>query len=904
MIPLFPLDLSIEFYLNSDWQDLTHYRYQRDPISVSNGRKDEISDPVPSDCTMTLDGRDSNLSPDNPTGTYYGSIGRNNGMRLTNNVARDAFGRTSSNRWGTSDSGDAYSLVGTASKFSVGSGVGKQAVSHGDVITAYLPGVSFRNVDLSCTVSLPISTVTGDLAWPANFVLRGQDSANYILAGIYIDTSQAVFIDLYDFLASAYVPLADSSVVVPGLTFSGQTLAVRAQVEDETVRVKVWPAASAEPFGWHATARTQNFTEAGWVGVQSSTLAGNTNTAPLVFSYDDLAVRLPLFAGEVASWPLVWDLSGEDVTSSIEAAGIRRRLSQPRSALTSTLKRGILTTLPLPVAYWPCEDGVNATTLASGLGGPPMTLAGDTALAAFTGFDASAAIPTTKAGFWDGEIPGYTATGFIQLRWIMNVPSSEVVDLGLIAQLHTTGTSGFWEVKYRTGGGLSMEVWSGGTQLLDTGPLGFAVLDTLTMVSLELTQSGSDVGWKLATLNVGASSGLVSTGTLTGRTIGIASRVIVTPYQEVNGLALGHVNVKSVITSLFDLSNELEAFIGELAAARLQRLCDQEGLDLSIAGDPLATAAMGPQRALKLLDLLDECADADLGTLYEPRGTFGWAYRTGASLCNQEPVFTLDYSAAQVSDPFVPVKDDQFSRNDITVTRVNGGAFRAFLATGPMSILPPEQGGIGPYEDTPTVNVASDDQAAGVAGWLLHLGTNDETRYPEVGVDLRNPHVNTDATLPRAMRDLGVDNRFTIINPKTGTTPDDISQLARGYSLVLEKSNYFLTINAGPESPYHVAVVGDPAAIIDSDYSTLHTGYSSTATSFSVDVVGEGLWTTTSGDFPFNIKILGEVITVTNITGSSSPQTFTVTRSVNGVVKYLASGAPVHVANPVYVGVS
>ena len=39
-------------------------------------------------------------------------------------------------------------------------------------------------------------------------------------------------------------------------------------------------------------------------------------------------------------------------------------------------------------------------------------------------------------------------------------------------------------------------------------------------------------------------------------------------------------------------------------------------------------------------------------------------------------------------------------------------------------------------------------------------------------------------------------------------------------------------------------------------------------------------------------------MTVTDITGTSSPQTFTVTRSVNGVVKAQASGADVRLWFP------
>jgi len=54
-------------------------------------------------------------------------------------------------------------------------------------------------------------------------------------------------------------------------------------------------------------------------------------------------------------------------------------------------------------------------------------------------------------------------------------------------------------------------------------------------------------------------------------------------------------------------------------------------------------------------------------------------------------------------------------------------------------------------------------------------------------------------------------------------------------------------------------------------------------------------------EFPFDIKVGGETMTVTKITGSSSPQTFTVTRSANGVVKAQTTGTAVELAHPYYI---
>lgn len=58
------------------------------------------------------------------------------------------------------------------------------------------------------------------------------------------------------------------------------------------------------------------------------------------------------------------------------------------------------------------------------------------------------------------------------------------------------------------------------------------------------------------------------------------------------------------------------------------------------------------------------------------------------------------------------------------------------------------------------------------------------------------------------------------------------------------------------------------------------------------------LWTTSSSDFPFDIGVGGERMTVTGISGSSSPQTFTVARSVNGVIKPQTVGTDVRLWQP------
>jgi hypothetical protein len=113
--------------------------------------------------------------------------------------------------------------------------------------------------------------------------------------------------------------------------------------------------------------------------------------------------------------------------------------------------------------------------------------------------------------------------------------------------------------------------------------------------------------------------------------------------------------------------------------------------------------------------------------------------------------------------------------------------------------------------------------------------------------------------------------------------------------------------NTVPGAPWTVGVLdtdGTPntaMAPADTDDSSLHTTVNTVATSWSVDINEGPLWTTTAANYPLDIECDGEVVTVTAVSGGASPQTFTVTRSVNGVVKGHTAGAAIRVAHPLTV---
>ncbi|MFJ4692851.1 hypothetical protein [Streptomyces sp. NPDC088766] len=87
---------------------------------------------------------------------------------------------------------------------------------------------------------------------------------------------------------------------------------------------------------------------------------------------------------------------------------------------------------------------------------------------------------------------------------------------------------------------------------------------------------------------------------------------------------------------------------------------------------------------------------------------------------------------------------------------------------------------------------------------------------------------------------------------------------------------------------------------VDTDGSVLTAGISATATSVSVTTTTGPVWTQNPAEFPLTVRVGGEVMTVTGITGAASPQTFTVIRSVNGIVKSHTAGTDVRLAHPAH----
>jgi hypothetical protein len=109
-----------------------------------------------------------------------------------------------------------------------------------------------------------------------------------------------------------------------------------------------------------------------------------------------------------------------------------------------------------------------------------------------------------------------------------------------------------------------------------------------------------------------------------------------------------------------------------------------------------------------------------------------------------------------------------------------------------------------------------------------------------------------------------------------------------------------------------VGIYGDTVGDDPSKYDTAGTirpldfsAITTTQTAITFETLIGPPWTQDDDEFPFDIYVGGERMTVTDITGTGGgplEQSFTVTRSVNGVVKGHDPGTPVRLWNPARYG--
>lgn len=894
------------------WTDVSD-RLMRQGVSIRSGRSDETSQTNPRSMSLTLKNKDGWLTPRNPSSQWYPNVRRNTPMRYSVRAGSPHLTTTGTtgSRARTIDD-PSLDIVGdwfmgfeiepplplpppganyeVAGKFNIS---GNQRSILSPITASALPWVRWstngtNEFDRFATAPLP-QYLWGTLAWA--FWLDVSNAGNHIVTFYAARTLDEILAD-----PSAHV--LGEPVVTAGVTsvfastanldlgdvggsgfsaFPGKLRRFQARSGDATGTIVANPDFTTQAPG------VTSFTDS----------AGRpwTVNAPAVI--DDWQTR---FAGQVDGWAPVWPDGTPPGAARVQvsASGVLRRLSQGATPLESALFRRITSPEQAAVVdgYWPMEDGRDATQFYTPIAGErPIAKIGGLTFASDGTLPASKPLPTASANdsWWFDVGVASSTSGTWEVTWLVNIPTPSAA-ASRIMVVYGSGSARSWVIQ-QDSTNVTLSV-------LDADDVGITV-DTMgwntafqywSILRLEAAQNGGNIDYALTWIPLfgpGAGGGSVVDGSFAG-TCGRVTRIAktVTGNAPPDGLSMGHVALTSGTVNSW-LAGADQAFNGETAGARIVRLCDEQQLSVVVQGDIDDTATMGPQQPATLVELLRECAAADLGMLVEQRHSLGIGYRTRASLYNQESALELSATPKTLINPFEPALDDQRIRNDVTVARTGGSSVRV---TDDVSIDEEDR-----YDEEETVNVESDGQLIDQAGWRLHRGTWPEMRYSTLSLKL-GADVVTEAWLHAGPGDV----------VEVSDLPDEhpvahVSQIIEGTTDDLGSIRSTATFNTSPAGIWEVGVRDDPdRSRRDSGDSTLNAAFvAGTNTSMTVAIPSGLLWTTAGGDFPFELDVGGAQVTVTAISGATSPQTFTVSTTIgNGVARTIPAGTAVRLWRP------
>jgi hypothetical protein len=868
------LGMRLELLVSGDWTDITDRAWPDTAAANTTltwGQPAAGQAPVSLSLPVTLDNSDGYLTPGNLASPWYPQIGVGTLARLS--VAGETLLRTDEGGFATCPDSSALHAAGD---IDARADCMLSDWSQPAVIIGKIPSWQLQ-LDTGGLLQFQWLD-NGSVNWTAACTVQPQPGRCCLRAVLDVSAGIVTFYrgPAGGISGGTWAQLGDpvdagsgaTTVATTGPLFAGDAAGLHYEAQ-----VSISGTTVAHPVFSGLTPAATSFTDG----------QGNAWT---VESPAEVTDRDYLAHGSIASITAVSSSSGTSQAAATVIGGpLRVQAQGARPVVISPIRRAIAAqpgTLA-PVQYWPCEDGAGSPSLASVTGGAPVQFDGSPQLAIDSTFTCSAPLPQLGTSRWHGRVPAYSGAGSVVVRFPLKVGTLPGSKQQLV-RLTTTGTA--TEVTFsvdNSGFGYLAGANSSGSVFSD-GPF-FALSassfsGTPGWMSIELRPSGGTVDVSLVMLTPGGASGFILVSDSFTGTVGRLTDVYVNTAAAFSDTVIGHMSVQADWVSMFSLQRPLDAWAAEPAGQRFARVCGENGLAARVIGAPSLTALMGPQPIASAGAILAECAAADGGVEHEAPGAYAMGYRTLASMLNQDPALSLDASGGEVpgSAPPQPLTSDDGLVTDYTAQSADGTSAR---------VTAEDWTGV-PYPDSGVFNVATAVALLDVAGMQVMRGIVSP-RYPQLACDLGLLSSDQAATAARVRAgDVVKVTGLPATTDAAGTT----RQVIPGGSVTLGPGRR-MTWAAVPAAAYDTIILDDPVAgRLDSDVVTLHASITGAATSVQVDVAGV-LITTDAGDFPVDLAIGagGERITATACSGTSSPQTLTVTRGTPS--RAWAAGTPV-----------
>ncbi|NJP33679.1 hypothetical protein [Micromonospora thermarum] len=857
------------------WEDVTADWRLRDGITISEGRGDWGEHVDAGSIGLVFDDRSGDYGQYNPAGKWYGLLGRDTPLRVRIRRGSDAFGRTSVDSWGISDSGQQWTNVGGANAdYQVVPGAARHIIpaAAGAAHVSAL-AVDLVDVTVEFTVTVPVLATGAQITTGAVARWRNGGADHYVCE-VHAFPDNTVQLQLARVVGGTFTTIR-ASQAVPGLTHAaGKTYRGEFRVVGEQLQARVWDAAAVRPAVWHADITDDVITGPGTAGPRSRRAFGNTN-GTVTLSYSAFAVLVDLAGGYVPAWVPRRDLSGKDRVVAVTAHGSLYRLqaSSGKPPQRSVMRRAYAASGAL--GYWPCEDGGAAGQVASAIPGvPAATVSGPAVefadIVALVGrnwtlnYGTHRAVNLAKGATITAIVPAPANPG----AWTIAVharidPDAMSGDTVLASWQTPGGTYERWEIRFtkspdyreRLIGYSAADV---PTVLVES----FGITSAFSSFYASARQSGGNIIVEYngnPSVSVAGTLSPITTATLN------ASRTTSTTTMPFGHLVVWDASPPPIaFNGTDDAFPPLLSYEHEPATDRLARLVGEDGFAFAApaaaAGGAGGAQPMGWQPREAPLPLYRQAEDVDGGVLYER--PFALAYQPRTARYNQPVALALDSAAGDLAEPPEPDPAGQGYRNRWTVSRPDGSSVVAETpeaASGEAIV----------YDDTADLVVQSDAQLADQAGWRLHLTSRDTLRWPRLELDLAaTPHL-IDAWL-----NCRIGSRIQVANPPADLAGQDIDVLLEGHTTKLGYKDWDVTLTCSPAGPWDVATVDGPQRV-PALGSTLAGELAVAGTSLllaSTEI--NGLWGQDPADHPVDIRVGGERVTASS-TGPMVSDPFT-----------------------------
>jgi hypothetical protein len=603
--------------------------------------------------------------------------------------------------------------------------------------------------------------------------------------------------------------------------------------------------------------------------------------------------------GEVPMWRATPDDRNGDlkVTVPVSAFGVLRRLQQRADLGDSPLSRYYRGATNL-AGYWSLEDGPGRATSGSSFGSHVsgagrMTVTGGTCGDRTDGLVASDPVPTLASARLQAACKrsSFLSTAWTAIAHVV-MPTSVPVG-GSLVQIGTNGSAHDFYLQVGTDCSVSFVIGDQvGGVITSYGPSGTTFEGRSVKFRFVAEQAGSDFTYALSYLFEGETSGVALTsGTVVGKSCGRPQVVVLnTDSEDMGDLGIGHIAVYGVNSVITNGAEEFGGFDLETIPVRIDRLATEAGA--SALTDPITTSVpLGPQQRGSVVAAMREAVEPD-GVLFDQRTQLALTWYGYAARVDPTEV-TVPYG--DLVPPVRVESGDADALNDSTVTRRNGATARVEATTGALGVDT-----IGRYAEQVTVPLGRDADVIQVAGMRTTIGTHNEPRLPSLTIDVHTASTTLRTAVLDGSLDIGSRVVVTGLPASMGGRP--LRQIVEGYTEVISRVGWWLTLYCTPAAPYDFLVLDDTnLGLLSPSGATLSAAITTTtATSMSVATpAGKPLWATFSSGRTVDLIVSGvERVRATVITGTSSPQPFTITRGIDGYATTHLSGASVELYNP------